>query len=36
MNGDVIVESEPGKGSTFSLVLPREADAKSSGEVKPA
>ncbi len=27
MNGDVTVESEPGKGSTFSLVLPRAADA---------
>ena len=34
MNGDVTVKSEPGKGSTFSLVLPLPADAKSSGEGK--
>ena len=32
MNGDVTVKSEPGRGSTFSLVLPLPTDAKSSGE----
>jgi len=35
MNGDVTVESEPGKGSAFSLVLPRATEANGSGEAKP-
>ena len=34
MSGDVTVESEPGKGSAFSLILPRATDEKSSGEAK--